>query len=496
MDNLDNDHDVVIRPSLYERFSGLVFTLTGMPVSRLLTVIVGLLILGWAIQYAIREGDDSREVDVSREVDAMHEGDDTRKVDTVHEADQSSQYTSEQLEKKDYLEAVTFLDGFVNFPFPVQMEKLDLMIERSNRLINQKSDYSVNVKKKLPNLFGLKAITLALNGLDPAPTLELLQQSVDRGSGSLAQNDEHQYLVVATYMNVLVADTDPDFYSQAIAEISAIQETTPVPETNALTCVEAAMKYYHASEDKVRSGKLLQLLGERMSMAKDRDLSDYGSSLIDYPNFYTSYQNALSQTKSDSLLESETVQLLNQIEETPPQSLRTYETLLSMPKQHLHVGDRSGALKITDQLASVASSSAPRIRDAVLPKLASLKKRINLYQKSFPLSGFDVQGKPIEPPESEQTLIMFFNPFETSSQTALQRVAKSPLRQWWSTTTYLVSVEELPATTVDQLKKINSNIIVVDKATSEDWIKKSGIEQVPYLIRLDKEGVVQLLDVP
>ena len=151
---------------------------------------------------------------------------------------------------------------------------------------------------------------------------------------------------------------------------------------------------------------------------------------------------------------------------------------------------------VVDQLTSAASSSDPRIRDAVLPKLVRLKTRINLFEKPFPLSGLDVTGRTIGPTDSEQTMIIFFNPYEMSSQGALQRVANSPLREGRATTTYLVSVAELPVETIEALKKIDSSFIVLDWTTSEDWLEKGGIEKVPYLIRLDNEGVVQRLSIP
>lgn len=490
MDNPNNDDDRAFRPSLYEIFSGLVFSITGMPVSRLLTVIGGLLILGWAIQYATREGETTREVDVASEVAVASEGEVSKEVG------QSFQYTSEQLEKNDFLSAVTYPDGFYNLSFPVQIEKLDLMIERCNQLVNKKSEYSDRVQEKLTSMLAVKSIIMANNGLNPAASLELFQQHVDQVSSSSAQKDEYLYLVVATYMEVLAADIGSDFYKPAITAISAIQETTPVPQTRALASYGRAMKYHHDSEDKAQSGKLLRLLGERMAMAKDEKVSDCGFSLIDYPNFLSNYQGAATLTKSENKLETETTELLKQIEETPPQSLQTYNLLMSVAEQHFHAGNISIALKVVDQLTSAASSSDLRIRDGALPKLARLKTRINLYKKPFPLSGLDVAGRTIGLPESDQTMIIFFNPYEASSQSALQRVATSPLREGFSTTTYLASEAELPLETIESLKKIDSDFIVLDKPTSEDWFKKSGIEQVPYLIRLDKGGVVQRLSLP
>ena len=464
------DHTPSSRRTPYQKFSDKVFSLTGMPVSRVLTFIAGLLVLGGAVLYATRE------------------------------EEQASNYKSQISKKKDYLEAITIPNGFFESAFPIQIEKLDGMIERCDQLLSEKSEYSEysdKVQAKRLTLVALKAIAIADNGLDPTPTLDLFQENVEQISGSSTQPDEYQYLVVSTYMKVLSADPDLDFYTQAVAAISAIQKTTPVPGLQAKITYESARKYYDDSKDKVKSGKLVQLLGEKMAMAKEPDVSDFGSSLVDYPNFFSSYKGSISQSKLGNKLHIETKRLLKQIEETPPQSLQTYDVLMNVPEQYLHAGNKKVALMVLNQLTSVASSSNPRLRDLVLPKLLRLKTRIDLLNSPFPLSGLDLAGKTIALSEDEQTMIVFFNPNdEKDSVAALRRVAESPLREGWSTTTYLASVEELEDEIIVAIKVLDPNFIFVDHATSKDWLEKSGIDKLPYLIRLDNAGVVQNLSFP
>ena len=107
-----------------------------------------------------------------------------------------------------------------------------------------------------------------------------------------------------------------------------------------------------------------------------------------------------------------------------------------------------------------------------------------------------MEGKTIEPTQSEQALIVFFDPSKEKSTSALDRVANSPLREGWSTTTYLVPAAELSAKKTLSLNRIDSKYIITDQPTSKDWFEKSGIERLPYLIRLDEAGVVQRLSFP
>ena len=453
------------RRTPYQKFSDKVFSLTGMPVGRVLVFLIGLLALGWSIHYATREDD------------------------------QPSLSKSKATKKSDFLAAITLPQNFTESPLPVQIDKLDWMIQRCNQLITQKSEYSDRVQERLAALIGLKAMTLSGNELDPTPTLELFQEQLDQFSSS-QEKEQHKYLAVVTYMWVLAENPELDIYTQATAAISAIQEATPVPQSKAVGSFNSAVKYFEKSKDKAKSGKLVQLLGDRLSMAKDREVSEFGFSLIDYPNFFSSYRDSINISKFESTLESDTVRLLEQIEKTPPQSVQTYNVLLNVPEQLLHVGNKEVALEVLQKLSSVTSASGPRIRDSVLPKITRLKTRVDLYKNPFPLSGFDVEGKPIEPTQSEQTLIVFFNPFKKNSTRALNRVANSPLREGSSTTTYLVSVAELSPEKILSINKIGSNFIITDRPTSEGWLEKSGIEQVPYLIRLDKAGVVQRLSFP
>lgn len=459
-------HSPSSRRSRYQKFSDKVFSLTGMPVERVVTIIVGLLVLGWAIQYAMREDQQA--------------------------SDQKTQIAM----KQEFLSATTIPQNFFKYAFPIKIEKLDGMIDRCNQLLNQKNQYTDRVQEKRMTLYALKSVILAENGIDPAPFLELFKENANQIAAATGQQDKYQYLKVSTYMKVLAADPDSDFYPQVHSAISAIQEATPVPRVQAITCFKSATEYFDGSKDKAKAGKILQMLGEKMAMAKDQDVAYYGSSLIDYPNFFSSYQGSILQSRMSYDLESEVNQLVRKLTETPPRSLQTYDTLMNVPEQLLRAKNKKVALMVLQELASAAASSDSRTRDHVLPKLQKLKTRIELLMNPFPLTGLDAAGRTIELNDQGETILFFFNPNKRNSIDALSRFTNSPLLAGGATTTYVVPSEELLEDSVLSVSKMHPTFIAVDGPTSEDWMEKGGIEQVPFAIRLDKAGIVQDIGLP
>jgi len=446
-----------------------------MPLSRLLSIIFALLFLSGIIYYVMYEGDDSSpsSIDVP-----------------------SSQFESGESEENDFLAAVTIPANFSKFPFPVRIEKLDWMIERCNHLLNQNSDYSDKIEKKLFGLFALKSALMAENGVDPAPVVEQLEKLVQRVSGSSTVADLHQYLIVVTYMAVLSSNPESDMHDNAIKAISKINEATPVPPPKAIACYNSALKYYVKSADKTKSGDLLRLLGAKLSLAKEPRLSDLGLSLTDYPNFSYYYQDSFNMPKSGERFEAETFHLLKQIEKYPPQSLKTYDLLMTVPEQYLQSGNTKVALKISAQLRAAASQSNELIREKVFAKIAKLTDRINLLGSNFELAGSDVTGASITLSKKEQTLILFWDPDNKSSADALVRIFDSRLYDRWTTTVLVASVSELTPDEIFVLKRKYSRFRFVDGPTSKDWLERTGVNEVPYLITLDQTGVVQRLGTP
>jgi len=470
-----NSHKKRRRRSFYKKTSDKIFTSTGMPLSRLLSIAIGFLLIGGLIFYIVYQGDES----LPSSTDAP-----------------TSQFESGESDEYDFMRAVTIPTDFSKSSLPVQIERVDWMIQRCNYLLNQKSDYSEKIEEKLLALCGLKTAIIAQSGMDPAPHLELLKKQTLQLSSSSTDGDKHQYLVVVSYLTALAALPAAEIYDDAIEAISGIQESTPVPPSTAISCYNSCLKFYVNSADKNSAGNLLRVMGEKLRISGSKRLSDLGLTLLDYPNFSYYYQDSFNQAKSGTKFEAETLQLLEQIRQTPPQSTQTFDLLLTVPEQYLQVGNTMVAQKVVDQLTSAASESNPETRDNVLAKIEKQTTRIKLLGKKFPVSGVDVTGTKIGPPKKDTILIIFWDPDGSSSTDALVRISDSRLYDRWSTSMFLVSVSELTVEEIVSLKKRYSEFRVVDGSTAIQWMKKSGVNEVPYLITLDKTGTVQRLSTP
>ena len=55
-------------------------------------------------------------------------------------------------------------------------------------------------------------------------------------------------------------------------------------------------------------------------------------------------------------------------------------------------------------------------------------------------------------------------------------------------------MSELTPDEIIALKKKYSNFKVVDGPTAVDWLEKSGVNEAPYLLILDKAGIVRRMN--
>jgi hypothetical protein len=463
------------RRSRYKKASDAVFKLTGMALSRLLFLTVGFLLIGGLVFYVWYAGGES----LPSSIEAP-----------------TAQFESGESQEQDFLTAVTIPANFAESSLPVRIDRVNWMIERCNHLLNQENDYSEKIEEKMLALLALKAVMMAESDLDPIPFLDSLKKRVAQFSSSAAQKDKHQYLLVVTYMTALATMPEADFYDDALEAINGIDASTPVPPATAISCYNSCLKYYVDSKDKTASSELLRQMGEKLAISDVQRLSDLGLTLIDYPNFSYYYQDSFSKPKSDVEFKKETLQLLQQIQKTPPQSVKTYDLLLTVPEQYLQAGNKKVAVKILNQLTEVASESNSKIRDDVLEKLDRLTTRINLVGEHFSIAGVDVAGRAITPPKKKKTLLIFWDPDSASPHDALVRIADSRLFDRWSTAVFLAPVSEITVDEIFALKRKYPNFKITDGPTAIDWMQRSGVNDTPYLIILDSEGIVRRLNTP
>lgn len=461
--------------SRYRRMSDAVFAKTGIPLSRLLSISLVIALVGGLIYYVVKDGNGS----VGTAVDAP-----------------VTQFDSGKSDFGNFVDAVTVPKDFSKFTYPERIEKLDAMIKNCRHLLTQKNQYADKLKEKLIALHALKCVLLAENGIDPTAEIRRLKNQAAQSAETEAQQDEYHYLLAYVDMATLANRRDDQLYDMAMASINAIRETSLVPPAQAAGCARAARIYFANSTDKAAAGKILKALGTKMLLAKEQKIKDIGLELLDHPNFFTYYEDSsLGRTESDDYL-PKTIELLKQIQKTPPQSIETYNVLLDLPEQYLQAGNTIVAGRVLQQINAAAGDVNEVIRQYVLAKIQKVSTRIGLVGNPFPLAGLDVRGTPIEPLKKERTVVIFWNPDEKSSIDALVRVQDSRLYDRWSTELLLVPIAELLPDEIIVLKKKFPTFRFIDNSTSKRWLEISGVNRVPYAITLDGDGIVKRMSQP
>jgi len=243
------------RRSRYKKLSDAAFKNTGIPLSRLIWIFIGLIFIVGLTVYSFTEGE--------------------RATSTYIELP-TSQFDSSDSESKSFLEAVTIPHDFTSSPFPVRVTQLDGMIAHCQHLLTEDNDYTDKIKEKLIALYALKCVLLSDHDVDPSDVVLELDRQISQLADTEAKLEESRYLFAYVHMAIMAVDAESEFYDRTIAAIQAIKETTPAPPTKVIACYDSALRYYLKSENKEASGNLLRLLGEKMTLSPDQRVVDRG----------------------------------------------------------------------------------------------------------------------------------------------------------------------------------------------------------------------------
>ena len=457
--------------SRYKKLSDAVFTKTGLPLSRLLSVIIGLAVVGGLIAYALQ-------ADSKSSASALETP--------------TSPFDSDASDEQNFLSAGTLPAEFSTLPLPVKLEKIDSMILHCQHLINQDNNYQEDIKSKLISLNALKCITLSKNDLASTSAIEALESTVTQVAATEAEREAYRYLIVFVHMSNLAYFPDAEHYNRAVSAIKLINESTPVLPAKTVGCYNSALDFYDKSDDKDAAKNLLNLLGTKMTLTKQQRFVDLGLSLMDYPVF--SYYIQESSLKERSL--NTTKQLTKLIRKAPPKSENTYKVLLKLPEHYLETGNAKLAAKILAELRTAAAGTDERFRTELEAKITTIAKRIALLGKPFSLTGKDIKGRPLLPTKKDKTVVIFWSPRHRTALSSLAQMRESSLYDQWTDELMVASDAELKPEVIAKLRNQFPHFRFLDFPTSMDWINKSGVSQSPYLMIVDKQGIVNRFSIP
>lgn len=463
------------RRSRSKRISDQVFQWTGIPLPRLLMLIAGLAVTGGLIFYLSQE-----------EPAAQISSDQTDPQPLLFDDNDS--------EEKKFFDAITIPNNFIKLSLPVQIERLDQMISHCELLLSQETKYEKKLQQKCISLISLKCTSMVQSGLDPTPDRDQLYSKIDQFTESAAEEKEYVYLRLYVNLSTLMFNPESSYYNDVMKVIEEIDDTTPVQSPKVLGCYSAAIRYFNAANDKQKSAALLTALGQKISLAGDGNLSEYGRGLLDYPHYSKLFKTDQSDDSQEENFVKNNIELFEKLSQTPPQSTKTFDRLFLIPELFLQSGNTDAAKVLMSKIKAATATASDRIRKHVETKLNKGLARAALFDQTFPVEGNDTNGKPIKLSRKEKTLILFLDPAQKKSLQTLKELQDSLLNDRWSTDIFLVPVSPLSNQELGALKRRDARTRVLDAATSQAWLAYSGVNEIPYLITLGKNGSVRRLE--
>lgn len=465
------------RRSRLKKLSDQTFQWTGIPLPRLLTLVASLIVLGYLIYYLSLDKNESQS--------ASNESVTKPTPSLFNEGDS---------EEKKFFDAIAIPKDFVNLPLPVRIERLDKMIGHCELLLSQDTTYRKKLEVKSVSLLSLKCTTMAEAGLDPRAIVKQLNSKIADVINSVGEENEFVYLRLYVNLSILMFKPESSFYDDTISVIEEIDATTPVQATKVVGCYRTALRYYVNAKDPNKALALITALGQKISLAENQKIADYGLALLDYPHYRDLFGDDRSADQSDEDFVKSNLGLFDQLLQTPPQSAQTYNRLFLVPELFLQSGNSDLAKSLLTKIESAAATANEAIKGHVQAKLTSGLARARLFDQAFPLQGFDVNGEPIVLGKKEKTLVLFWDPFEKRSRDVLSTIQNSRLNDRWSTDIILVPSSELSSEQITAFKKIDLRTRMLDFETSKAWLNYSGVNEFPYLITLDQDANVRRLE--
>ena len=457
----------------FSKLSKKVFRKTGMPLSRLIFVALGLIMIGGLIYYSVRERESTAE---------------------TSEDLSTSIVTSNQSNAEKFLRAVSVPNDFPALSLPVRLEVLEEMISKCKSLLNEDTVYTSRVQEKLISLSALQCVTLSQAGIEAGPSLKELARMTALFSDTDSNYDSSMTLAFA-YLTSLSFSYTPENYEAAFNAINQIDETTPGTNLKVSGCCSQAIQLFKLHQNDEKILELVDLFGRKLAANKEASISDAGFALLDYPIFAQFYKRpnnlVSSQTDNDNDYE-----MLKQAIKTPPQSPHTINVILKIPEQSLQDGNIEAANKMLAQVQTIISRCPERLRNDAEPKWQKLAKRIGLFEKPFVVDGSDAKGVTLKSNPNKQSVILFFSPTHPNSRQAVVTLNDSPIHEPWTTDFFAVPVKKLSEDGMASWQKKFPDITFLDYPTAKDWIEKSGMSHVPYQIILDKDDTVARVGKP
>ncbi len=259
---------------------------------------------------------------------------------------------------------------------------------------------------------------------------------------------------------------------------------------------EATIEIHNNSDDKESTAIFLSILGDKFIGSPSKAIVNLGLALKDhakYSRYYVAEENLTQATKGEKAQFYQ--ELFTAIEQSPPQSSKTYQLVIRLIDKLINQTDAALASSLAKRLGKAASLVSPKIKAEVDQSIANIETRIAVLGDTIDLSGTKANGKPLGLPNGKPTYLLFWQFGEEKSMEHLWKFTRSGRFDAWETNVVVACVTSLTEKQLSGAEEILDKFTVLSNETAHKLGNDIGIDILPYLVSLDKDGNVIRLGV-
>ncbi len=374
-----------------------------------------------------------------------------------------------------------------------QIAIVNSRISLGEELVRSGGQYSERATGILVKLYGELCRLQESTGINSERSYQKLAEF--RKQAKLAGNEER--VAEADFLRAFAAtsrltnhDEKVDFRFAADAVIN-LESKTLVNPTLLSRLYDAAIDLYESSPQQGDTAIYLSLLGDKLIASPIDSISNMGFNLKDYPQYGRLYRAIDKQAFTTRESKFELFRdLFETIEETPPQSLKTYKTTIRFFDELLNQSDVKYASYLTKRLGKAASLVSPKIKAYADSAIANINKRASIIGTTITLTGITADGEQLDLPSSQPTVLVIWDPRSEASAQYVKKLADSGRFDPWATNVLVASSMELSDDQHRAFSKRVPKYSVLDNAPARRLIQGLGVDRVPYMVTIDKDGKV------
>ncbi len=461
--------------SPFANLSRKVFETTGFPLHVLLKGAALFLIAVVGITLAVSYTDNQQSLQSSRDADIA-----------------STRRPAEEL----FVEVSEIPNGFAQ---KLPIEKIGILsskAEAGEELVRSGGSYAERAIDQLVTIYGALCRLQDAAAIDSQKSYRRLseirqQASAEGNEQRVAAADFARASAAISRLSQFSQRTDFRFAADAVLNLDS-KRLVDVNRVKKL--YSEAIAIHNNSDEPDSSAIFLSILADKFDGSPESEIADLGLDLKDhgtYARYYTAEED-LTQTSRQKRVQFYK-ELFADIEKSPPQSPKTYRLVIRLLDRLINQTDTQLAVSLAKRLGKAASLVSPKIKAEVDQSIKSINARITTLGRTLDLTGTKSNGLPLRLPNDKPTQLLFWRFGEEESMERLWEFTHSGRYDAWETNVLVACLSSLTEKQLSDAEGILGKFTVLDNETAHRLGNDIGIDIVPYLVSLDKDGKITRL---